>query len=216
MLVQCNVERLPIQDNSVDMVFSDPPYVKDLVHTYRWLACEAARILKPGKFVAVMCGGNSLNKIMRWFDDAGLMFYWLYQVGLVGRQTGVVWKNGNQNVPISTRTKHVLVYSKGFALSRTATTGLYWAGRADKRWHHWGQDVDSHRYYIDCFSTEGDLVVDPMCGGGTTAVACEILNRRYIIGDLDWQALQTSQLRLSDGKTPLDTLPLFSEVCVVA
>lgn len=211
MLAQVDVHRLPIADGSIDMVYSDPPYGHALIHTYRWLALEAARVLRPGGFVAVMCGGNSLNDIMRWFDDAGLSFWWLYQIGMTGQQTGVVWKHGSHNVPISTRTKHVLVYSRGRALARTATVGLYWAGGVDKTWHHWGQDIDSHRYYIDCFSKPGDLVLDPMAGGGTTGVACELLGRRYILCDLDRHALETCQRRLSGIPEPLNALPLFAQ-----
>lgn len=210
--LSCN--HLPLPPGSIDMIFSDPPYVKDLLYTYQWLAVEAARVLKPGKFVAVMCGGNALNKIMRWFDDAGLEFYWLYQLGMSDKRSGnVVWKwvDGHQ-MPISTRTKHILVYSKGEALARTATTGLYWAGGADnKEWHNWGQNIDSHRYYIDCFSAPGDLVLDPMAGGGTTAAACQLLGRRWICGDLDIKAIKAMQERLT-AKNTLSRYPMFAEL----
>ena len=50
-IIQLDTKQIPLPDNSVDMIFSDPPYVKDLIHTYDWLAQEAARVLKPGKFV---------------------------------------------------------------------------------------------------------------------------------------------------------------------
>lgn len=209
MIAQADVRRLPLAAESVDMIFTDPPYVKDLVHTYRWLAQEARRVLKPGGFLAAMCGGIALNEIMRWFDDAGLTFYWLYQMGLSSRGASVVWIRGNTKVPITTRTKHVLVYSKGLSLSRSATVGLYWAGGADKVYHHWGQDIDSHRYYIDCFSGPGDLVLDPMCGGGTTAAACELLGRRWLCFDIDPAALVTTQKRINGDGIPLDPLPLF-------
>jgi hypothetical protein len=212
VIVQLSTERLPLADESVDLVFSDPPYVGDQIHTYRWLANEAARVLRPGRFVAAMCGGNRLNEIMRWFDDAGLQFWWLYQLGLMGQGTGIVWRHGNHNVPISTRTKHVLVYSRGYALSRTATVGLYWAGGADKRWHHWGQDIDSHRYYIDCLSAPGDLVLDPMCGGGTTAEACQILGRRFICGDIYAPTLAVASRRLRSVTPGFEDCPLFEAV----
>lgn len=210
MIIRLNVQRLPFPDDTFDMVFSDPPYVKDLIHTYQWLAKESARVLKPGKFVAVMCGGVGLNKIMRWFDDAGLYYYFAYQLQMTGAETGIVWMQGNPNIPIATRQKHVLVYSKGLALARTATVNPYVAGGIDKRWHHWGQDVDSHRYWIDCFSAKGDLVLDPMAGGGTTGVACSILERRFVLGDLDPEALAVTARRMNGGRESLSPVPLFA------
>ena len=209
-IIRTDTRSLPLPDNSIDMVFSDPPYVKDLIHTYDWLAMESARVLKPDKFVAVMCGGMALNKLMRWFDDAGLTFYWLYQLRMTVTGAGIVWQQGNPNIPIATRIKHVLVYCKGDGLARTATVSPYRAGGMDKRWHHWGQDVDSHRYYIDCFSAPDDLVLDPMGGGGTTGVACSVLGRRFILGDLDLDACHTMKHRLNGGSgESLGPLPLF-------
>jgi hypothetical protein len=209
MILHLDTKTIPLPDESIDMIFTDPPYVKDALQTYKFVANEAARLLKPNKFIAVMCGGMALNKIMRWFDDADLRFYWLYQLGMTATGAGIVWMHGNTNVPISTRTKHVLVYSKGKALARTATVGLYWAGGVDKKWHHWGQDIDSHRYYIDCFSREGDLILDPMAGGGTTAKACELLNRRWIVGDNDAEAIEIIKRRLNNVEVEYTDMPLF-------
>ena len=210
MILQLSTSYIPLPNDSIDMIFSDPPYVKDLLYTYDWLAGEAARVLKPRKFIAVMCGGMALDKIMRWFDDAGLTFYWLYQLQMTATGAGIVWMQGNPNIPIATRIKHVLVYCKGEGLARTATASPYRAGGIDKVWHHWGQDVDSHRYYIDCFSKVGDLVLDPMGGGGTTGVACSILGRRFILGDLNLDACYTMKHRLNGGLAEsLDPLPLF-------
>lgn len=210
MILHLDTARLPLPSSSIDMVFSDPPYVKDLLYTYNWLAKETVRVLKPGKFAAVMCGGMALNQIMRWFDEAGLDFYWLYQLQMTAIGAGIVWQHGNRNIPIATRLKHVLVYSKGKALARTATVSPYRAGGQDKIWHHWGQDVDSHRYYIDCFSSPGDLVLDPMGGGGTTGVACSILERRFIVGDIDLEACHTMAHRFNGGSAEMSPLPLFA------
>jgi DNA modification methylase len=196
-ILQLDVQHIPLPDQTIDMIFSDPPYVKRLLHTYQWLAEEAARVLKPGRFVAVMCGGMGLNKLMRWFDDAGLTFYWLYQLQMTATGAGIVWMHGSPNIPIATRIKHILVYSNGPALARTATVSPYRAGAKDKRWHPWGQDVDSHRYYIDCFSHPGDLVLDPMVGGGTTAAACAAIGRRYIAGDLRPGCCLTTKRRMN-------------------
>jgi len=39
-------------------------------------------------------------------------------------------------------------------------------------------------WFIKLFTLEGDLVLDPFAGSGTTGVACEKLNRRYVMIDI--------------------------------
>jgi len=215
IVVRWTAERLPLADASVDMVFTDPPYGTRWLHTYGWVAREAARLLKPGGFVAVMTGVNNLDRIFRWFAEAGLMYYGLYNLYLGASHTGVVWRSapGRKSMPIGVRLRPVLVFSKGAAVSRTPTVNLVYPGRDDKRWHRWGQAVGAHRYFIDCFTGPGDLVVDPMCGGGTTAVACELLGRRWVVGDIDPSAVERTARRLSGGAAAVITdLPLFAGV----
>ena len=46
-------------------------------------------------------------------------------------------------------------------------------------------------------SRKGDLIVDPMCGSGTTGVACVNLNRRAILCDESRESLNIAKRRLA-------------------
>jgi adenine-specific DNA-methyltransferase len=46
------------------------------------------------------------------------------------------------------------------------------------------------------YSEKGDIVLDPFAGSGTTAVACQELDRRYIGIELDPTYAATAQERL--------------------
>ncbi|MDR1269062.1 MAG: site-specific DNA-methyltransferase [Planctomycetaceae bacterium] len=48
---------------------------------------------------------------------------------------------------------------------------------------------------IQCASNEGDLVLDPFLGGGTTAIVADRLNRRWIGIDQSVQAVKVTDLR---------------------
>lgn len=91
MLIEAHAQRLPLADNSADLVFADPPYARKHLDCYDWLAQESARALRPGSFVLAMCGGSYVNQIFRMFDDAGLTFFWQYKVQMIGSRTGLVW-----------------------------------------------------------------------------------------------------------------------------
>lgn len=210
LLAVASIERLPLVDNSVDMIFTDPPYLRQYLPCYGHLAREAMRVLKPGGFVLAMAGGMYINQIFRLFDDAGLTYYWKHEVELTGDVSGQVWRNipGHIRAPIITRQKSILAYSKLPAVARCQVVDVYRGNGADKSFHVWGQDVASARYFIDCFSAPGDTVLDPFIGGGTTAVACELIGRNCIGFDIDPAAIEITRNRLAGTAFPID-LPLL-------
>lgn len=197
MLIQSTTERLPIADNSIDLIFTDPPYDLASLPLYGWLSKEAARILKPNGFCLVMCGGLALNRIIKMLDEH-LTFHWKYEVFWSDFSGAVIWSHG-----VLSRSKPILAYSKGKSMpSEPNVLGAMYGGGNDKRFHHWGQDVESARYYIETHSRPNDCVLDPFIGGGTTAVACEIIGRRWIGCDVDPNALATTALRVAGAEIP--------------
>ena len=139
----------------------------------------------------------------RFFDEAKLTFYWKYEMYMDGPETSRVrpQRREHPEIDIRVNAKPILAYSKGQALPPNSTITMFRSGGRDKRYHRWGQDVVSARYCITSFSRPGDLVLDPFIGGGTTAVACEQLGRRWICGDLDSMALATTAKRLKPTNT---------------
>jgi len=178
-----------IPNESVDLIFTDPPYSKKHLSLYGWLARESARILKPSGFCLAMCGGLYLNQVFALMDEH-LAFFWKYEVYLSGWAAGCIWPDGNTSVNIVTRTKPILAYRKGKALPRTSTLGLFSGTGNDKRYHAWGQDEASARYYIDCFTTVGQVVFDPFSGGGTTPAMSRVLHRHWLAFDRDPEAIE--------------------------
>jgi len=49
---------------------------------------------------------------------------------------------------------------------------------------------------IKCASTEGDLILDPFMGGGTTIAVADKLNRRWIGIDQSVMAVKVTEQRL--------------------
>lgn len=214
MLTQASCKTLPLANDSVDLIFTDPPYLTKFVHVYQWLANEAMRVLKPGGFVLAMCGSLHLPKIYSFFEASGLTYFFeMYQKSNGDAPT--VWKHGNGSAyPVVARAKPIIAYSKGPAVPKIGgvhnlfETGAGWSEA--KRFHHWGQDVNTCRYYIEYFSSVGELVLDPFVGGGTTIIAAELIGRKAIGFDIEMSALITTRQRHSGAAIP-KALPLFEQ-----
>jgi len=71
-------------------------------------------------------------------------------------------------------------------------------GGRDKAHHDWGQAESESRYWIGRLTDEGDLIVDPYCGGGTVPAACKAVGRRWLATEIDKQTVAVARKRLAD------------------
>ena len=66
----------------------------------------------------------------------------------------------------------------------------------DKRYHPTQKPSELIQMLIEQYSNEGDIILDPFLGSGTTAVACVNTNRHYIGFELDPQYYDIACKRL--------------------
>ncbi len=185
-----------IPDESVDLIFTDPPYLREFLPLYGWLAETAARLLKPGGFVLAYCGTY-------WKFDAQKMlgghldYFWDF----VNKHAGmgsILWQR-----KVVARYKSILAFSKGKGLPRCNVVDLWNGSGADKAYHVWGQDESTARYYISCFSAPGAIIFDPFVGGGTTPAVCKVLGRHYLAFEIDPAVAERARQRVHDTQMPL-------------
>jgi site-specific DNA-methyltransferase (adenine-specific) len=60
--------------------------------------------------------------------------------------------------------------------------------------------------FLHLLTREGDIVLDPFIGSGSTAVACKLLNQHYIGFELNPEYCQQAQTRLADIQPVLPQL----------
>ena len=68
----------------------------------------------------------------------------------------------------------------------------------EARLHEAQKPLELTEYLIRLTTVEGQLVLDPFIGSGTTAVACRRMNRRYIGFEMDEKYLQVARQRLGE------------------
>jgi DNA modification methylase len=180
-----------IPDHSIDLIFTDPPYLKEYLYLYDWLADEAPRVLKPNGFLLTYVGGYWKDKVM---TSLGRNMEYFYDYIVWEPEYGpILWQRKT-----ITRCKSIMAYRQvgSIGLPRTTVLGVWLGSEQDKRYHVWGQDESEARYFIDCFSKRGDLVLEPFSGGGTTPAICKLINRSFVAFEIDPSAADVSRSRV--------------------
>jgi hypothetical protein len=192
-----------IPDESVDLIFTDPPYSREYLHLFGWLAKFGARVLKPGGFLFAMSGKYHLDKVWQQMSGKGLDYYWQIDLHIVGDATTIFPRR------IVTQDKPVLLWSKGSATIQVWNMVDVYKGQGKaKRYHEWEQDVGIARYCIEYAlgTGAGAVVVEPFTGGGSTIEACQILGLSWLAFDNDKMAVEATRARTATFIPPLFTL----------
>uniref|UniRef100_A0A6H2A0Z5 Putative methyltransferase n=1 Tax=viral metagenome TaxID=1070528 RepID=A0A6H2A0Z5_9ZZZZ len=164
-----------IEDNSIDLILTDPPYPKEFLPLWKDLAVVAERILKPGKFLIAYSGQLYLNEIFTYFKDAGLEYYWLAGLWHKGSTAIVNARN------VINEMKPILIYCKP-PLKKNQNTfiDMFISEKKNKDLHEWGQNIEVIELLIEKFSAPNDLIFEPFAGSGTTLTASKTLKRKCI------------------------------------
>jgi len=188
-----------IPDGSIDLIFTDPPYLKEYLPLYDWLAMEAARILKPDGFLLAYAGTYWKAEVIKRLT-AHMDYYFDFILINGGNHSPLMWSR-----KVISRHKSIIALRKygSDGHPRTNVLSSWVGGGEDKRFHTWGQDESSARYYIDCFSKPGDIVFDPFVGGGTTCAVAKQLKRQFIGFEIIPEMAKIARARIENAHQPI-------------
>ena len=100
--------------------------------------------------------------------------------------------------------KPMLWITKGFRREPKSWVKDTVVSNPEKGLHPWQQSIVEAEYYIDRLTKPGELVVDPFCGSGTTAVAAKSLGRQWWTADIDERHVMTARDRLKGTAQQVD------------
>lgn len=233
-----------INDESIDMVFADPPYnikkadwddfgsqERYIEWSMRWIE-QASRILKPTGSLYV-CGFSEIladlkHPSMRYFSSCRWLVWFYRNKANLGKDWGRSHESilhlrkkdfGHINyddvrIPYG---KHTLKYPDHSQAdsSQYGRKGSHWTpnplgakpkdvvevpttcnGMNEKTPHPTQKPEELLRKLILASSSEGDLVLDPFSGSGTTAVVASQLHRQWLACDENPEYNQWATQRL--------------------
>ena len=216
------IEWLKTLDNdSVDLIVSDPPYrvtqhgqsglggiFKTKVGEDKKLngklfehnevdvndyAGELYRVLKPDSHCYIMTNDRNLQNFLNVFTNIGFNFCKL-----------LIWDKQNKitNQYYMNQVEYILFMYKGRnkQINNCGTSNLLSVNNVKNKTHNHPTEkpVELMEILIKNSSNEGDLVLDPFVGVGSTPVACKNLNRNFIGCELDKNYFDTTMERLND------------------
>lgn len=201
-----------IPDGSVDMVLTDPPYGMDYQSNWRTATDKFAKISNDdglswlGEFV------NESYRIMK-NDSAAYVFCSWHKVDVFKSafeskfklKNIIVWvknNHGSGDLKGAYAPKHefILYMHKGRSLFRNGRTpDVMMADKVSgsKMVHPTEKPIALLEKFIGDNSDEGDIIIDPFMGSGTTGVAAKNLNRSFIGIELDESYFNIAKERIN-------------------
>ena len=173
-----------------DFIITDPPYPKEYLPLWETLAKRASEWLKPSGLLIAMSGQSYLDEIYQLLSKH-LEYYWTACYLTPGQPTPL------RQVNVNTTWKPLLVYSNSKYTGKIFGD-VFKSDGNDKSYHKWGQSESGMCDIISKICLEGQYILDPFCGAGTTGIA-SLRNKCLFDGlDIDGENVKISQGRIAN------------------
>jgi hypothetical protein len=184
-----DIRDVKLVPDSVDMVFSDPPWSKDGVPLYGELARFAAHCLKPGGFCVAYFGKLFLPDVLSLMSPY-LNYRWVF-AALQPQNEKLIF-----NLNLYEAWRPLLLFQKPGEAEHNLLIPEASFSTRQKDDHEFQQDEATARRLIDAYAKPGGIVVDPFTGAGTVLVAAKAMGRHFLGFDADRDAARIASARV--------------------
>lgn len=194
-----DISSLDVDDSSVDLVCTDPPYPDPMIQAFSELSAFCARVLKPGRLLACYVGKFRLPEEISRLGEH-LTYVWHGAVIQQGRHTAI------RAYRIRGAFRPFVLFSNGpYRPRQWVQDTIVSTTVPTKSLHPWQQELGPFVKLVESCSEPGELVCDPFIGSGTTGVAALRTGRRFVGGDIDPAYVEIAARRLEAEATGDDS-----------
>lgn len=186
-----------IEDESIDLIFTDPPYDEKATVIYQDIARLAATKLLKGGWLCAYTGQAHLPAVMKAFSETeGLIYAWTFCVVHSGGDLRFrKFKIQNGWKPIVAAFKPPLQVDWDWFKDVAS-------GGKEKSDHPWQQALSEASHFIERLCPRHGLVFDPCCGSGTSLAASKSLSRKWLGYEIDPEHADTARSRIEQTPEP--------------
>lgn len=166
-----------IEEDSVHLVLTDPPYGDEARPLYVWLAKWSSRVLIKGGSLICFTGQSRLDRDIEIFSKY-LRYWWLLAMR----------HNQAQRLPgkfVMAEFKPVLWYVKEYRRGKTLVNDVLRSDRRDKEGHDWSQGDGGVELLIEQLTSPDELIIDPFAGTGKWGQIANRMGRCWIGADIE-------------------------------
>lgn len=182
------MQRIPAQ--SIDLIFTDPWYDDKSLPIYDELAKVAATHLKDGGSLVTNCRQNLKYEVIQLMKSRGLTPWWEIAIIQNKSQSKIFVKK------VIVKWKPLLWFVKGsepkiLGYIEDIVESQHPDNTIDR-------DIQSTKHVISRLTLQGDVVLDPLMGTGTTGIAAIKLKRGFIGIEKNPDKLLKARGRIAD------------------
>ncbi len=178
-----------VPDGSLSLIFTDPPYDRKALKMFPDLAEFAKAKLADGGSLLCYVGHIQLPTALSIFQES-LRYWWticcLHQGG----------KNLMREYGIRAAWKPILWFVKETRDNKEDIVIDVVSGGQEKDDHEWQQAESEAAYWIEHLTPKDGMVCDPFLGSGTTAIAANLLKRKWTAFEIDPDTAKAASERI--------------------
>lgn len=211
------IDNEDIPSESVDLIVTDPPYIKDLWESaYESLSQIAEYALKPSGFVITYAPQRHLFDIMKILDCGsstgvssngyrGLEYFWNIS-SINDGATVLVHDRGALCLH-----KEILIFQKEPMKRPPRCFADVVKGRVQKKFHPWQQSIHDVLGVMDRFIDpdleirRNTVILDPFAGSGTSLLAAQLLGMNWLGYEIDPDTHKKAMYRLAQRPLTLSS-----------